>query len=128
MELLGIHVITLGEFNRVSSRQNPGSFCSVKQDGCGRGNGRGLEPHRPTRAIEATTLAARNGVYKLSTLIKDLNLQIAKDVTSFLVVGDLCGGRPLRADERFVSFGRAVMSIDVLPRGPAWDEDRLFGH
>src|SRR6266446_6958827 len=73
-------------------------------------------------------LATGNAVHDPPILIENLDLEVAEDVSSALVVGNLRIIRTAAAVEAFVPLSPAALRLKVLNNRLARNERCLFGH
>ena len=72
--------------------------------------------------------APGNRVNEFSILIEDFDFQIAEDVATLLVIGNLGAGRAWTAGESLVAFGPASARDEILNHRPAGNQRRFFPH
>ena len=124
----GIDPVALRHLHGIRAGHHPGTNRSFKQRRSRRRNCWRLEPHRPSRSVQATMFTARDRIEQLTVLIEDFNFQVAENMAALLVIGDESIRWTAETGEAFIAFRPAAVGIEVLDGRRSFEDGGILLH
>src|SRR5581483_8038936 len=114
--------------HRIGAGKNSWTECSSEGRARGRRNLGRLQVHRPGHAIYPTMLAGSDGIDESALIVKDLDLQVAKDMARALVIRNRCFFRTILSVEGVCSLRPSALGLHPLHRRRSRQEACVFLH